>query len=218
MNGNRDLLFLAAAAAVLYYFWQSNSAAAAPLGSPAAPSPSPSPSPSPTFSPAGTASPAPTMMTDTQPMNAQPVNVSPQGAAFIQQHEGLRLQAYGDAGHQAIGYGHQLAPGESYPGGITQAEARALFEQDLGNVEATLNSAVAVPLTQEQYDALADLVFNIGAPQFLSSTLLVDLNAGDYASAMAQFPAWNRSAGAVSSVLTARRYADAQLFSQGIPA
>lgn len=168
----------------------------------AAPAPSPSMMTSATPAPIGGGSPAVLL----------PMRVSPDGRAFIKSKEGLRLRAYPDAGFNSIGYGHQLRPGETYPNGITAGQAESLFAADIAAVEQTLNASVNAELSQGQFDALASLVYNIGAPRFLSSTLLRQLNAGDYAGAAAQFPAWNKSGGSVNPVLVARRADEQQLF------
>lgn len=146
-----------------------------------------------------------------------PQSLSPAGAAFIQSQEGLELTAYADPPGQSntfsIGYGHQINGGESAiigeslgPGAtITQAEAEALFEADVATAEAAVNANVSVPVTQGQFDALVDFVFNFGAGALERSTLLADLNAGDYAGAAEQFSQWANPQ---------RRLADAQMFTQ----
>ena len=62
------------------------------------------------------------------------MQISVAGIQFIQKNEGLRLTLYGDVGHQAIGFGHDLTPTESASGefsnGITEAQADGLLNQD----------------------------------------------------------------------------------------
>jgi lysozyme len=74
-----------------------------------------------------------------------------------------------DAGGNSIGYGHDLLPGESFPNGIDEAEAEALFQSDLAAVAQCINENVMVPLTQNQWDSLADFVYNEGRGTFQSS-------------------------------------------------
>jgi len=145
----------------------------------------------------------------------QPTQVSGSGAAYIRNTEQLRLSRYPDAGGESIGYGHKIKPGEAIGATITAADAEYLFLQDLTTVEAALNSLVRVPLTQSEYDALADLVYNIGAGAFTNSTLLKKLNAGDYQGARAEFPRWIYSQGKILGALVERRNNDAQMFSTG---
>jgi lysozyme len=216
------LLGLVCGAAALIGF-----AGLASVGAPAASSspnaspnvtPSPSPSPiggttmapasSPASSPNGGFSPSPAQG------GASAVNLSPRGAAFIKQQEGLTLTALPDAAGHEIGYGHTMAPGE--PSTITLAQAESYFAADIAAVQQTIAGSVTVPLTQGQYDALASLIYNIGTGAFLGSTLLRKLNAGDYAGAAAQFPRWNLSGGRVVAALTVRRSAEQSLFEGAI--
>lgn len=65
-----------------------------------------------------------------------------------------------------------------------------LFETDLNTVENTIRRYVRVPLTQGQFDAVADFVFQFGAGNFGTSTLLKFLNSGNYPGAAAEFKRW----------------------------
>jgi len=137
---------------------------------------------------------------------------------IIQKFEGLSLVPYKDsAGFWTIGYGHKIVPGDIYyPYGdvkeITEPQAAALLEQDMNEARGYVSMFVKVPLTQNQKDALTDLVYNIGAGNFSSSTLLKKLNAGDYAGAAAEFPRWNKSGGQVLPGLVSRRADEQALF------
>ena len=149
-----------------------------------------------------------------------PMQVSDAGALFIKQEEGERLTSYADAGGYSIGYGHLITPDDmvnyglpSEPGvTISQALADQLFADDLLKVENVINENVTAILSQNQFDALADFIYNVGSAAFLSSTLLADLNAGNYSGAAAQFEQWNKSQGNISTALTTRRLAEASLF------
>lgn len=148
-----------------------------------------------------------------------PMNVSPEGQAFIRSFEQLRLNRYNDAGHAAIGWGHQIKPGDGIGNTIDAGTAEALFQSDIEDAARTINSAVKVELTQRQFDALADLVFNIGPTNFLHggpnhgpSTILVMLNAGNFAGAAGQFQRWIYSQGRVNTTLVGRRAREAQRF------
>jgi GH24 family phage-related lysozyme (muramidase) len=90
------------------------------------------------------------------------MQISPDGIAFIESNEGFRAAVYDDNGKQAIGYGHDLEPGESYPNGITQPQARQLLLGDLSLVELTLAKNVPPTCTQNQWDALCDFGYNDG--------------------------------------------------------
>jgi lysozyme len=64
---------------------------------------------------------------------------------------------------------------------------------------------VRVPLTQNQYDALVSLVFNIGAGAFRGSTLLRLLNNSNYAAVPDQMRRWIHVNGKISNGLKKRR-------------
>ena len=54
-----------------------------------------------------------------------------------------------------------------------------------------------MPLTQNQFDSLVSLTYNIGTGTFEKSTLLKKLNAGDYQGAADQFTVWNKGGGKI---------------------
>ena len=141
------------------------------------------------------------------------------GVALIKRFEGLRLAAYPDPAHgwavPTIGYGHTSAAGAPQVKRgmrITEAEAEAVLRADLGQYERAVTEAVTVPLTGNQFSALASFTFNLGAGNLRSSTLLSKLNRGDHAGAAAEFTRWNRARGAVLPGLTRRREAERDLF------
>ena len=132
----------------------------------------------------------------------------------IKKLEGLSLTAYKDESTYSIGYGHAGAkPGQK----ITEAQAEALFNQDIGRFEKAVQTYVKVPITQNQFDALVSLSYNIGIDAFRKSTLLKKLNQGDYAGAQKEFGRWvygdNKR---VISALVKRRKAEADLFGKDI--
>lgn len=137
------------------------------------------------------------------------------GLDLTEASESLRLTAYPDPGTGGapwtIGYGHTGA--DVYPGlTITQDKAEQLLRADVRVAESAVKRLVKVPLTQGQYDALVDFVFNIGEGQFASSTLLRKLNDCDYAGADAEFKRWNRSGGKILNGLVKRRAAEEAMF------
>jgi lysozyme len=120
--------------------------------------------------------------------------------------EGFRASVYDDgAGNPTIGYGHKLTPGESFPGGIDQGTANQLLQSDVSRAQAAVRAQVKVPLTDSQFGALVDWVFNLGPGNLHSSTMLQKLNAGDYAGAAAEMLRWNKVNGQESAGLEARR-------------
>ncbi|WP_143048293.1 lysozyme [Burkholderia sp. WP9] len=98
---------------------------------------------------------------------------------------------------------------------ITRDMAVDWLRADVRSAEAVVKRDVKVALNQEEYDALVDLVFNIGSGNFDTSTLLRKLNAGDTDGAIAEFARWNLAGGKVLAGLIKRREAERVLFQLG---
>lgn len=143
------------------------------------------------------------------------MKLSAYGLQQIKNHEGRRLYKYKDAvGLWTIGYGHLIKKGENFDKGITEDQAILLLKQDIAEFEKTVNYAVQVPLTQNQFDALVSLCFNIGQYSFKSSTLLKLLNRRQYASAADQFLVWCKGGKPLKVIvgLKVRRESERRLF------
>lgn len=140
------------------------------------------------------------------------------GKNLIKQFEGFRAIAYlCPANVWTIGYGTTRINGKAVKGGmkITTTEAEQFLEEDLKQYETCVNQNVLVQLSQNQFDALVCLVYNIGVGNFSRSTLLKVLNTGNYALAAQEFSKWNKAGGKVVSGLTRRRAAEKELFIKG---
>jgi lysozyme len=141
------------------------------------------------------------------------MQLSAEGLDLIKQSEGFRDRVYLDvAGFPTIGYGHLVKPHESFPNGITEAQAAAILSSDVQDAERAVARLVKVALTQGQFDALVDFCFNLGAGRLASSTLLRELNAGNHQAAGEQLLAWDHAGGAVVAGLKARREAELLLW------
>lgn len=64
-----------------------------------------------------------------------------------------------------------------YASGLSETEYDELLKKDLKTTEDIVNRMVKVPLTQNQFDALVSLVFNIGPGSFGKSSALRFVNA-----------------------------------------
>jgi Phage-related lysozyme (muraminidase) len=143
------------------------------------------------------------------------MKVSAAGLDCIKGHEGLRLKAYLDTGGVwTIGYGHTAGVKEGDT--CTPEQAYAWLDEDADIAERAINQLVKVPLTQNQFDALVSFVYNIGRPEFFTSTLLRKLNAGDYTGAAGQFGRWIYDNGKIINGLVLRRSDERDLFVTGI--
>jgi lysozyme len=117
--------------------------------------------------------------------------INKNGILLLQHFEQCRLKAYPDSnGTWTIGWGHTAGV---YQGmSITQEKADFLFVQDLEWAENAINKYVTVDINSNQFSALVAFVFNIGEPQFKTSTLLRWLNQKKYFEASQQFKEWRK--------------------------
>ena len=143
------------------------------------------------------------------------MNYSKNGLHLTENFEGLRLTAYPDPATHGdpwtIGYGHTGA--EVHQGmTINQEQAEEFLMQDVQKAVQTVNSKEHTDLTQNEFDALVDFVFNCGAGNFAGSTLLKKINAGDMEGAALEFQKWDKAAGHVMAGLVRRRQAETDLF------
>lgn len=142
------------------------------------------------------------------------MQLSAAGLRLIETWEGFRSTVYKDtAGLPTIGYGHRLLPGEVFAGGITQEAAQSLLAKDVARAEAAVLRLVKTPLSQNQFDALVDFVYNLGPGRLAESTLLKELLAGRMDAAAQQLLVWDRCGGEENAGLKARREAECRLFS-----
>ena len=140
---------------------------------------------------------------------------SAEGLKLLMKAEGFRRSVYCDPiGKPTIGYGHRLLSGEDFPNGMSEGEAQALLNNDILAAEECVRLHVHVPITQGQFDALVDFVFNLGCRHFSGSTLLKLLNQGCYAEAAQQILLWDHAGGVEAPGLMARREAELALWSQ----
>lgn len=130
---------------------------------------------------------------------------------IIKFFEGLSYDAYlCPAGKPTIGYGHthNVKLGDT----ITDQQAAEFLEDDFFYAVQDVRAVVKVPLTDNQLDALASFVFNLGVRKLIQSTLLRKLNAKDYVGAANEFDRWIFSGNQKLKGLIARRAAEKQLF------
>lgn len=140
------------------------------------------------------------------------MEISLAGLSHLKRVEGYSATPYRDiAGFWTGGYGHKLGAME-HRNPRTEAEWSAILAKDVSTAEAAVNRLVKVPLTQGQFDALVSFVYNVGAGAFGRSTMLANLNAGNYAGAAQQFTRWVYAGGKTSSGLLNRRYSEIALF------
>ena len=139
------------------------------------------------------------------------------GLALTKSFEKCRLTPYQDSGGvwtNGWGNTHRVTPGVT----ISQDQADADLLANVQDAVDCVNDSVTVALTQDQFDALVDFVFNVGCGAFKGSTLRRKLNAGDFVGADAQFSVWNKIKGIPSRGLDNRRAAEDALFDETVRA
>ena len=140
--------------------------------------------------------------------------IGPKGLALVKRWEGLKLKAYlCPAKVWTVGYGStgkHVKPGLT----LTEPEAEALLRKDLARFEKKVASLARAP-TQEQFDAMVALAFNIGEDGFERSSVLRAHNAKDFVRAERSFEMWNKAGGRVLKGLVNRRADEAALYRAG---
>jgi lysozyme len=145
------------------------------------------------------------------------MNIGNKGLRLIKEFEGCKLTAYKcPAGVWTIGIGStRYSDGSVVKKGQTLANEEAallLLSKTLASYEHAVN-AIKVDLTQNEFDALVSLTYNIGARNLANSTLVKMLKAGDSKAEIAkQFLRWDKAGGKPLAGLTRRRNAEAELF------
>lgn len=109
--------------------------------------------------------------------------------------EGLRLKAYPDpqsgGDPWTIGWGH--TQGVKRGDTCTPEQALTWLHQDVAWAESVANK-ITTQLTQNQFDAVVDFIYNVGSGNFNSSTMKKKLNLGDLPGAGLEFNKWVRNA------------------------
>jgi lysozyme len=146
------------------------------------------------------------------------MQLSDAGFDLIKRFEGFRAHTYLDAaGLPTVGYGHQLLNHASFPNGISEDDAESILRADVSEAVKLVEMLVKVPLTQGQFDALVDFVYNLGQERFARSTLLRALNGGRYQAAGEQLVRWDLVNGEENLGLRARRLAELALWVASTP-
>lgn len=84
------------------------------------------------------------------------MELSAAGLELLKQAEGFRSKVYLDInGIPTIGYGHRLVHPESFPEGVTEAQATEMLVRDVREAEQAVGRLVRVPLAQGQFDSIS---------------------------------------------------------------
>ena len=145
------------------------------------------------------------------------MKISNKGLELIKEFEGFSANAYlCPAKIPTIGYGNtfwedgrKVRIGEQ----ISKSKALELLEfvanKDFAN---KIFPFIEVSISQNQFDAMVSLAYNIGVGAFSNSTLLKRVNAKDFLGAANEFLKWDKSNGKPLLGLTRRRQREKELF------
>ena len=139
------------------------------------------------------------------------LKTSQEGISLIKSFEGCELTAYRcSADVPTIGYGHTA--GVSDGDTCTQEEAESMLAEDLVEFEDYVKNYVESELQQNEFDALVAWTYNLGPANLKESTMLKELNSGNFEEVPRQMKRWNRAGGEVLDGLIRRREAESRLF------
>jgi lysozyme len=149
------------------------------------------------------------------------------GIQLTKDSEGFVKYLYNDpADYCTIAFGHLVklascdgTESAEFLQGITDARGAELLINDMRRSQLSVMRRVKVSLTDGQYAALCDFVFNVGTGNFRSSTLLKVINAGNFNGVPFQLMRWVKAGGLELPGLKTRRTNEIALFfeNQAIP-
>ena len=147
-------------------------------------------------------------------------DISELGFQLIREFEGFSVQAYLDTGGVwTIGFGTIKYPnGKRVVKGdvCTQSAAEQWLKNDSKWVDACLDKHIKTNVNQNQFDALASFVYNIGETAFIKSTMLTLINQNSMISAASQFDRWVFDNGKRIQGLVNRRAKERKLFEKAL--
>ena len=145
------------------------------------------------------------------------MQLSTNGFNLLAELEGVVLNPYKDSvGIPTIGIGSTY-----YEDGtkvtmkdkaITKERAIQLAKNVVKSFEARVNKSILLPMTQNQFDAMVLLCYNIGESGFARSSVVRNFNAGNLQKAADSFLLWNKAGGRVVQGLVNRRNKERSLF------
>ena len=166
-----------------------------------------------------------------QGQSASSLFFSDAGMELLKSAEALFLQPYDDQTERptstwvpgaTIGYGHLITQNQwdTYSNGITADDAATLLAHDLAPAVSAVQNTITAQVTQNQFDAMVILTFNIGVTAFTTSSVAKLVNnpgaSTPYPSLEAAWKAWDRSQGKVMAGLDNRRQCEWNIYANGI--
>jgi lysozyme len=146
------------------------------------------------------------------------------GLSLTEASEGFVPDLYDDAaGYCSIGFGHLIKragcdgsePAE-FRYGLSRARGAELLVRDMLIAQAEVQRGVTAKLSNGEYAALCDFVYNIGGRNFRRSTLRKVINNNELERVPGQFRRWVLAGGRRWSALRTRRNNEIALFFEGL--
>ena len=155
----------------------------------------------------------------------KPRAVSQSALSVTKLSEGYRSRPYNDAARYcSIGYGHLIkkfpcdgSEPDQFNQALPEPEGAQLLMADMELAEASVMRMVTRALTDPEYGALCDFVYNIGSRNFGGSTLLRIVNKGEDRRVPGEMRRWIRAGGKEFAGLKTRREREIQLYFEGRP-
>jgi lysozyme len=149
------------------------------------------------------------------------MKLSTNGFILLSKFEGIVLEPYKDSvGVPTIGIGSTY-----YENGkkvklsdpkITKERAFELAKNVVKSFETCVNNVINLPMSQNQFDAMVLLCYNIGIHGFTHSSIVRHFNNANYLGAANSFLLWNKAGGVELKGLTLRRKKERALFLTGV--
>ncbi len=150
------------------------------------------------------------LLLQSDPQTCKPCAPSDSGLRLTESFEGYRAFEYGDpVGIRTVGFGHMVRPGETFPEPLLPPDAYILLKKDANRASGVINRSVAIPLHQNQFDALNDFVFNTGT---LGKALPKKINNGQHKEVPKELERWSYAKGLRLKGLERRRKAEGDLY------
>ena len=140
------------------------------------------------------------------------MQISQKGLDILKEFEGLRLEAYRcSAGVPSIGYG--WTSGVKMGDVWTREKAEHMLIEGVKPYERAVQEAIGDAKTsQNQYDAMVSLCYNIGPGNFKKSSVARLHKEGKYTQAAAAFMMWVKAGGKIIGGLIKRRNKEKALY------
>jgi lysozyme len=162
---------------------------------------------------------------DAMPAGLELRPVYAKGLEITKLSEGFRARLYNDvANYCSIAYGHLVKRSpcdgnetDEFLRGVSEPRAAQILTNDMAGAQRTVLATVRVSLSDAQFAALCDFVFNVGPTQFKNSALLRVVNARQFDQVPLQLRRWIRAGGREIDGLKNRREREIKLFFDGEP-